>query len=355
MTEHERIMRVPLSLDLIRRMDKLLVQGAGGYQTRADFIRDAIEAYVLELTYGPAPEEPTVGPAGPADHDLPRVQAPRNKHDAAPSGSGTAEYPDLAMTTLLAPDGISTLNDGVALVKDESLFGLHNRDYPSVWAAFKLADMTSAGPVPADDFFVAATEEAWSFAAKLASLQKPHQPKLTALFPTNRDKPQSAEDGFRMFAIGGFSVEEDGGVRAWGPLFAWRVCQVWRENKQLLIGLTEEGARLIRALDGLSLSLPHPAPLAETFFEHLKTFASADWWGFMKVLRVVQPGISRADLIHSFKSDRPDWTVNEASTNTAGYIARAREWGLVEPSQTDRRYTLTPFGKEKLDKTEGSQ
>ena len=36
------------------------------------------------------------------------------------------------------------------------------------------------------------------------------------------------------------------------------------------------------------------------------------------------------------------------STNAAGYIARAREWGLVEPKQSKSRYQLTPFGVEQL-------
>ena len=38
------------------------------------------------------------------------------------------------------------------------------------------------------------------------------------------------------------------------------------------------------------------------------------------------------------------------SSVVQGYVARAREWGLLEPRLHGGRYRLTEFGSERLDK-----
>ena len=54
---------------------------------------------------------------------------------------------------------------------------------------------------------------------------------------------------------------------------------------------------------------------------------------------------SRLELVEVFQTARPDWTASVAATNTQGYVARAREWGLVESKQVAGTYRLTEFGE----------
>jgi hypothetical protein len=52
--------------------------------------------------------------------------------------------------------------------------------------------------------------------------------------------------------------------------------------------------------------------------------------------------------VRDFARARPDWSKSVASTNAQGYVARGREWGLIESRQVQGRYALTPFGEEQL-------
>src|SRR6266705_2602608 len=54
----QRVVKLLLLLPLIRQMDHLLLDGVGGFSTRNEFVREAIESYILELTHEPAPAEP---------------------------------------------------------------------------------------------------------------------------------------------------------------------------------------------------------------------------------------------------------------------------------------------------------
>jgi hypothetical protein len=197
--------------------------------------------------------------------------------------------------------------------------------------------------MPLDRFLDDVTREAWSFAESLVALEQRGSAKLAALFPKNRDNPQAAEDVFRNFAVGGYT-RKDGVLTAWGPLFAWRLADLQEVEEEVLIGPTDEAYRLLKELDGLSLELPHPPELADRFFEHLRRLAPEDWWGFTQVLRSVAAEPTREQMLADFRTERPNWKESESATYAAGYLARAREWGLVAPKQTKGRYALTEFG-----------
>jgi Arc/MetJ-type ribon-helix-helix transcriptional regulator len=347
----DRIVRVPLPVELIRRMDELVLGGKAGFQTRAEFIREAVEAMALELSYEPAPDEPLA-------QDMAGSGGSSVRHLAAPDHGGVharaLEAPaiDLKATILRSPVPGVTIDDGVGHVVDEPLFGLHNRDYPSIWAAHHLAALTTRELVGLSQFYGSVVKAAWEFGEQLLGLEKATAVKLSALFPTNRKKPQSAEAAFRMFAVG---TRLAGGpeVRVSGPLFAWRICQVTTEGDGLKIGLTSEGRDLLTTLDGLSLELPHPPVMALSFFVHLRTHAPMDWWGFATLLETVEVGVTRNELVQAFQVAQPDWSDNVSTTNAAGYVARAREWGLVEPRLVEGHYALTPFGKQLLHEEKG--
>ena len=52
-----RIVKVPLPVELIRKMDEALAEGRGGLETRAAFIKEAAENLLAEVTYPDAPPE----------------------------------------------------------------------------------------------------------------------------------------------------------------------------------------------------------------------------------------------------------------------------------------------------------
>lgn len=341
--------------ELIRRLDEALLQGLGGFETRAELVREAVENTLLELTYEPASPEPSAR-RKPAAFDEADGSSPRTDGNASVAVSAKAspelETTDLSVATALAASTRgATISDGAAEIADEPLFGIHNRDYPSFWAADQIADVTREEPVPLSDCVDEVIRRAWAYAEWLRSLEQASgQRKLTVMFPTNATKRQSAEEGFRNFAVGGASDRGPSGIVAWGPLFAWRVCQVRRGDEgKLLVALTEKGYDLMEKMDGLTLRLPHSPEKAALFFGHLREYAPEDWRAFEDLLEAVADEPDRAGLISHFKGARNEWTSTVASTNSQGYVGRAREWGLIEPKQVKGRYVLTGFGREVLE------
>ena len=115
------------------------------------------------------------------------------------------------------------------------------------------------------------------------------------------------------------------------------------------IGLTAAAWQLLDALDGLSVDEPHAPTSVAAFLTHLKQHAPGDMRGFVEILRAIGPGgATRRDVLGHAGTQWPEWNENEVSTNAAGYIARAREWGLVELKQTKSHYHLTSLGVEHL-------
>jgi hypothetical protein len=341
MRDH-RVVKLLLPLQVIRQMDHLLLDGVGGFTTRNEFVREAIESYMLELTHEAAPAEPAemlqrklqLRPVTDAPTDVAHVDR--------------LEEPSLSIAdtglSRLAPEGPTI--DGDAQVVAEPLFGMHNRDYPSLWAARRLAAYLEEGQtITFEEFAERATEEAWTYAGELHALELELGTKLTALFPTNVDKRTTASGAFRAFAIGSVSGDETG-MRADGPLFLWRIIGVEARDESVAVGLRREGRDLLASLSGLTVAQPHPPELARAFLAHLREHAPPDYWGFDHVLQTVAERPTRAELVGAFQQARPDWRESVAATNAQGYVARAREWGLIAPKVVEGRYELTDFGFE---------
>lgn len=327
--DDERIVRIPLPVEMVRRVDRLILSGVGGFTTRTDFFREGAQLLLDEYTH-------SGGPGG------------RTYEDLAPEvGMGTPTE-DIALdgTILRAPihQGV-VVADGAGSVRQQMLFGLHNRDYPSLWALRQIAELTTSTLRDLDECLRLVTAEAWRYGEKLTALEGKIGRKLTALFPTNYEKRQSADDAFRNFAIGGCATTGNGLV-ATGPLFEWRACGLALDaDAKVVIGMTDSGNALLRDMDGLSLRLPHDRGHADAFFKHLRQYDASDWRGFEFVVKVVASEVTRDELVEAF-SGTLDQRQDQAATYAAGYIARAREWGLVEPKQRKGRYALTPFGEE---------
>jgi hypothetical protein len=339
----QRIMRIPLPVSLIREMDAVILKGVGGYTTRAEFIVDAIQERVLDLT---VEQEEDSGPP-PARDDGP----PRSDVQGMPQAGGVA-VAGVSMTALPSPAPGATVAFGGEFARPEGqvLFGLHNRDFPSLWALSRLADLTAKDPMPVHAYFAEVSEEAWKFGELLLDIEKRFGGKRTALFPTNREKKKAAEMGFQTFAVGGYRYDDRGLVVTSGPLFEWRVAALIAGGAgSPLIGVTPDGLSLLDAIAGLTIAEPHAAHESAAFFAHLVLHAPADWAGFVAILKAVgRDGATRQGVLDSLSRGWPDWTESELSTNAAGYIARAREWGLVEPKQLKAKYHLTPLGLDQL-------
>jgi hypothetical protein len=330
----ERIIRVPMDIDLIRRMDGLILRRQGGFDSRAEFIREAVEALLVELSYEPAPD--LIDGAHQSESVVGEIRIGSN-------GDGT-----LGFTALSVPKVVSILEHGIAQPVDEMLWGLHNRDYPSLWAAATIGELTDANLMAIEDCVDLVAKRAWKFGRDVLDREPSGGMKLSALFPTNDAKPQSAESAFRAHAIGGWTGKTND-ITAWGPLFTWQVCQIARDpQRRLVIGLSAQGAELLRQLSGISLELPHSQQHSRSFLSHLRRWAPADHRGFQTALQAAADRADRPALVAHFTTALPQASETVAATYAAGYIARCREWGLVEPKQTDGRYQVTDFGRQLL-------
>lgn len=339
----QRVMRIAVPVPLIREMDSVIINGIGGYATRAEFILDAIQERLLELTTsevedsGPPPmvagvSAPTPSATkanNPTDEKFERLPTPSTTEISIPRQGFTLE----AVDDLARPEGLP-------------LFGLHNRDYPSLWALAVLAALAVERPIPVEGYYTKVTGEAWKFGEQLLAVEKKTGIKRTALFPTNPEKRKAAEMGFRAFAIGDYRPTDDHHFICSGPLFEWRVAGlIDTEGAEPLIGMTVAGWEMLTAIAGITVDEPHHSSASDYFLRHLQLHSPADYAGFVEVLRAIGlEGASRQEVLHHTESAWPGWTKNEVSTNAAGYTARAREWGLVEQKQSKKQYHLTPFG-----------
>jgi hypothetical protein len=346
----QRIMRIRLPVALIREMDAAIIKGVGGYTTRTEFIIDAIQERVLDLT---VPREEDGGP--PPGYTTREVRP--QPGDAAELSEGLeSASADISVTALppLTQGSAIQASEEFSQPEGRPLFGLHNRDYPSLWALSRLADLTTNGPIEVEAYYTEVCEQAWKFGELLLDVERQIGGKWTALFPTNREKKKAAEAGFRTFAIGGYRRGPNGVLFTSGPLFEWRVADFAAvDGPELLVGVTPAGWALLEAIAGMTIEEPRPVDVSEPFLAHLARHAPADWSGFVAIIRAVGAGGgTRQDVLDHVAKTWPDWTPSEVSTNAAGYIARAREWGLVEPKQTKSRYHLTSLG---LDRANGAQ
>ncbi|TDN92215.1 hypothetical protein EV279_1733 [Microbacterium sp. BK668] len=331
-------MRVALPIDLIHDMDEVIIKGIGGFATRGEFIIDAIRERILELTLtGVEPVETVV-----AVRHLPSAQ-----HHEASRDERMGEASDTAL--VFPPSGYAVPKAlDLGTPEGKPLFGLHNRDFPSLWALSWLARWTAEAPMSLDDFYRAILGEAWRFGEKLTLLERESGVKRTALFPTNPEKRKASEVAFRTFAIGEASPRADGGFNTRGPLFEWSAVGLVEDaNEGTCVAITDTGWELCAAVTGISVSEPHTKSQAHAFIRYLQTHAPADWAAWRTVIRSVgRSGATRAEVLERVSGAWADWTPNEVSTNSAGYIARAREWGLLEPKQINGRYSLTALGDE---------
>lgn len=333
----KRLIRVPVPAALLKSVDELVESGEGGYEDRAEFVVDAIRERLLEVEYAGV----AVGSTPQRVAETQEEEAP-NRVDAGLS----AELGETAVSGVV-PDYLLELREDTP--QSGPLFGFHNRDFPSIWALAVLAQTATAAPVPVAEFMSVVAAEAWGFGRILVELERQGVRGLTGLFPTNPDKPETSERGFLNFAIGECRQSSSGWATR-GPLFQWGVAGIIGREGIPHVAVTPVGSGLLDQMFGLTAEAPHAPEAALGFVRFLKESAADDWWGFKRLLTAVKNGAStREEVIRHFHESPFNWTQNEVSTNAAGYVARAREWGILEPKQQGGRYVLTGFGREQVE------
>lgn len=299
----KRLVKTWLPVELVRKMDVAIVRSAGGYLDRAEFIAEAISDRL---------DEDEAAAAAPAAPEPVRI-----------GGGSFGDWLDDNPATLPAADGPA------------ENFGLHNRDFPTLWALDCLGRAVAehGAPVGFGEFVAELMPRAWEMGRELAGA---NGGSAASGFPTNAKRRAAAEQRFATHAIGVTGARGNS-----GPLFVFG-----------LVGLdgyraapTDAALRLVLALREIGFTPPPFAPGGwEAFSQHLAEAAPLELEAWLSVLGSLVDGPTRTELVA--RSTR--WPGSTAATNAASYVARGREWGLVEPQLVDGRYRLTEFGRSAL-------
>jgi hypothetical protein len=369
--------RIPLPVDDLRRIDRLIQQGRVPAGSPEEFIVEAVRQRLVEVEpFSRARTDPEMAQElrdwqlsqledeWPNDVALARreirpARLGREEWILLALDAGVEPIFDLQQTALTAPAPGIVFPVPEGVVADEPLFGLHNRDFPSLWAVVRLCEWTRHEAVPLRQFRSQATEEAWRFSLSLQAReasQPKSQPRLTALFP----RPNLASTGqelartrwgrgraasraaFEQAALGSVHRDTDSGEpRLHGPLFAWRLAALDSPDTGALVAPTDLAYSLLHRLDGITIEMPHEPGHAYAFFEHLRSHAPGDWDAFALLINGAANNAGRDELIERFQR-RFGWQGTVPQTNLQGYIGRAREWGIITPGRG--HYELTDLG-----------
>jgi len=332
-----RLVKIPLEVSLIRQMDELVLEGIGGYSDRNDFIRDAISSLVMETRYPIHNLSEQPGKATQVAHKNASRNEALDNSDKAPRQANNN-------TTITWPAEIKPIDHSDAEPLDIPLLGLHNRDFPSLWATARIAAICSNNAQDINFCFDEVVRTAWEFGKQLQTLESTGSQRYSALFPTNSKKRTSCENAFRTFAMG--RVISGTILKTVGPLFQWRICGLIADAKGPRIGILRGALNLFKQLVGISAESPHSQDHALAFLEHLRSNASADFSMLMFILEVVSKKPTRQYLVTQVTTRDNNWSPEQGNSFAAGYVARAREWGLVEPKMLSGAYILTKFGED---------
>jgi hypothetical protein len=310
--------KVWLDLDLVRAMDLAIVESAGGYEDRADFVAEAIRDRIAEDRQ--ARPQPVVVPLRPQ---------PSAPNPADTFGAWTQQEVPTADRTPGSPTN----------------FGLHNRDLPTLWTLDQLGRHVTAagGPVSWDAFVADVLTAAWEEGARLATadLRDAGSLKTSAGFPTNPRKRAATEARFLQHFLG------VPGPRNTGPFFVFGLVGLIGDPPAAAVAPTCAAVSLMRELasiGGLGRP-PFPPPAWVAFRSHLVENSPAELDQWLRVLGIVAHGPDRQALV-----ERCDWWQGtQADTNAMSYVARAREWGLIEPKLIEGAYRLTPLGEQAVE------
>jgi hypothetical protein len=339
----EQLLRVLLPTRLLADVDRHLA-AEGSTRSRADFVREAVEQRLLELTFGD-----DAAPERHAGAEIHRASAPLDslseEEEIDLSKDPLVSPRSLLETRLPAPASAAIVDPSTSSYPVEAgpLF-LHGRDYPSFWALWWLTRRSAISPPELGQYLSEVTALAWTFAASLSDFDHVGPLRVTTMFPRSTRNPDSASQTFQAAAIGGLARRRDGSSVARGPLPLWGVAAIWEQDRSTRIAPTRAGVDLLTRLDGLSLELPHTEEQADVYLSHLSEYAEGDFALFLDVLRLIAHEPNRERLVADVGGNaRADAKL--ADVYAQSYVARGREWGFVEPKLLGGRYRLTERGR----------
>jgi len=300
-----------------------MIRSTRGYNGREDFVAEAIRDRVAE-------------------------ERTRPFEAGQPALSVESSAPVLTeRTAVLALWGGTAVATAPAIRLKEPLLGLHNRDYPTLWATDLLATIVAArGEALSWIHFVArAASAAWTMSEALRETDEGRSEgavKASVGFPGNLLKRSASEARFTEHMLGRLRQGT-----AFGPIFAMGLVGISEGPVADRVAPTKAALALLKALReaGLNPRPPHSPRAWLAFRDHVRAVLPSDLSQWLDVLRAIGARPTSAEIVVAFQ-DR--WPRNAAQTNLNGYVSRGREWGLIEPRLVDGRYQLTPLGMREI-------
>ncbi len=324
--EAARLVKLVLPAELVRGMDRAILAAAGAYQDRNEFVAEAIrDRLVEEAAFRKSP----LSNRASAAEDAP----------SAPSTEAVIHDPSMDWPVEL---GLWRHLSPASLPAEPSKhvnFGLHNRDFPTLWALDRLALLSAneQGPVAWDRFLDRVRDEGAHLGERLRmrDLANPTVLRVGVGFPKPGPKMAASVDRFVASNVGS-------GRRADGPFFVLALATFADGDHQRIVP-TDAGLHVLADMieRGLGSGLPQPPEAFECWWRYTSDLAPVEHAAWLKVLQVIEGEPTREALTHQF----PEWRGHTATTNTVGFVSRSREWGLVEPELIEGRYRLTDLGR----------
>lgn len=356
-----RLVKVALPAKLVEALDEE-IERSDAYDDRSSLIADAIASLLAELELSDD-DRPTHwrSKRSEAISDRSSPVRRRSADRSAPMRTDTVAYlagpslvgaagetirasmePSRSRAALPTNPAVHAPPDGVFVgsrlnpVSAEPTWGMHNRDWPTLWAATSLGLASVRGPVDYLPWLAGLTDAAWRLADQLDGPDWD-----PSGLPANLTKPQRSEGRFRTFFVG-----DAPGV---GPLFSLQLAAPSDEPGTAL--LTDRGRDLLQRLEGLEPRRGRIRPdWRNAFLGHLAAFVPADFEFLDEVVGHIEAGkTTRMDLLQAVAANHSSWKDTVVKTNVAGFIARGREWNLVEPSQKERKYSVVSDAREALE------
>jgi hypothetical protein len=326
-----RLVKLYLPVDVVRRMDAAIPRSDGAYLDRAEFVTEAIIDRLAEEELGTGP-------------------------DASQRPAKLAAVPTLSPDTAAQPETARMFGDWLSSNSVPTLpitsgpgtnFGLHNRDYPTIWACDLLGRRTAelGEPIAWDRFSSELLQASWHTGRQLAAGDAAAgRPLKTSIgFPLNAAKKEAAERRFLAHAFGLPTARGNP-----GPVLVFKWVGVDQVDGRSRVALTDPGLALLRKLAATGEMTPPFTDAAwSAFVRHLAEHAEAELKAWFSVLALLRDQPNRVELIERCSW----WRGNEAATNAMSYVSRGREWSLVEPRlDRDGRYVLTEPGIRELNR-----
>lgn len=350
----ERITAVHLLTEVVDEIDRALSAYPEQFRDRSELVMAAITRLLTDLA---------------AEQKLSN-RAPRSRRDARTAGrrQGRLSYSGLSHSLnafnaglprfreallIKAPAPDAPISDLMAPRPEHPTIGIHNRDWPTLWAASELGKVSREDSPTRFETWI---EEIVAWGSGLGYLQMKcdddaEDLDLTGLpieYFGKRDK--AAVNRFRTHFVSD--------RRHRGPLFGLGLAYV--DETTDVVSLTTAGAAVLTALDGC-LPTAHdevPPEWRHAFLTHLARHVPSDFDFLSLLVRTIAEGTAEREpllrLVQETKDADPSDAVRRhwqkkaserwsmmTSTNVSGFISRAREWDLILPKQEQRRYLLT--------------